>query len=140
MIGRLRKRLGEDRGGSMIEFAISAFLLVMVILAVVEFSRMVSVYTDLADAARAGVRYAIVHGPDNWPPVPDIPTVVQSYAVGWLDTSQLASNVTVNYPNGIPPKVGDPVQVTVRYPYDPFSTYFPLSVTLSSTSEGTIAF
>lgn len=139
MIGRLRKRLAGDRGSSLVEFAVTVFLLVMVILAVVEFSRMVSIYTDLADAARAGVRYAIVHGVDNAASDSAIEGVVASYAIGWLDTSQLASNVTVSYPNGTK-NVGDPVQVTVRYAYDPFSTYFPLSVTLSSTSEGTIAF
>ena len=56
--GRERRRCGQ----ALVEFAVSAFLLVMVLLSVIEMTRFLLVYTALDNAARAGTRYAIVHG------------------------------------------------------------------------------
>jgi hypothetical protein len=42
--------------------AVVALMTVIMLLFVVEMGRMVLVYTTVANAARAGVRYAIVHG------------------------------------------------------------------------------
>ncbi|HYV61739.1 MAG TPA: TadE/TadG family type IV pilus assembly protein, partial [Bryobacteraceae bacterium] len=44
------------------EFAVVAFLSLILLLSIVEISRMTLVYTTVANAARAGARYAIVHG------------------------------------------------------------------------------
>jgi hypothetical protein len=54
-----------------------------------------------------------------------------------LNTNNLV--VTVTYPSGSN-NVGSPVSVTAVYPYDPFTTFFPLSVRLGSTSQGIITF
>jgi Flp pilus assembly protein TadG len=156
MISRLFKRvLAGTRGSSLVEFGLVSVLLVLVILGVVEMSRMVLVYTTIANAARAGARYAIVHGSDrptglgvDGPSGPgaysQICTVVKNFAsVGLLDTSKLTctNRITVTYtPSNN--KVGSNVQVYVTYPYDPWITYFaPLgSVTLRSISQGVITF
>ena len=55
-----RKRL--ERGAGLIEFALVALQLMLVLLSLLEFGRMVLVSTSVANAARTGVRYAIVHG------------------------------------------------------------------------------
>ena len=52
-------------GQSLVEFSLVSFILFIVVLGLLEISRMVLVYAAVADAARAGVRYAIVHGSDR---------------------------------------------------------------------------
>jgi Flp pilus assembly protein TadG len=136
-------------GQVLVEFAIVAFLSLILLLSIVEISRMALVYTTIANAARAGARYSIVHGGTRTGSGVDGPsgpaqnpqqvlTVVQNFAsAGLLSTSGLI--ITVNYP-GASNAPGQLVSVTVIYPYDPLTTYFPLRVRLGSMSEGVIAF
>ncbi|MCU1248003.1 MAG: hypothetical protein JWQ49_1032 [Edaphobacter sp.] len=146
---RLIDRWREDRGSSLIEFALIAFMFVIVLTGVVEMGRMVLVYTTIANAARAGARYAIVHGadqtvspsgPGNPCTCPAVKTVVKNFAsAGLVNTSALT--ITVSYPNG-DNKAGSPVAVKVMYTYDPFVNYFStlLNKSLGSTSQGIITY
>jgi len=146
---RSKARLGGTQGSAIVEFSLVAFMTIMLILAVVEMGRMILVYTTVANAARAGARYAIVHGNTRTGTGVDGPsgpgdnptqvvTVVTNFAsAAPLDMSRLV--VTVSYPSGSN-GVGSPVTVTAVYPYDPFTTFFPLSVRLGSTSQGVITF
>jgi Flp pilus assembly protein TadG len=126
----------------------------MVILGVVEMCRMVLVYTTLANGARIGVRYAIVHGSDS-PPTTSVQSVVNNYLqAGTISTTTAAcppapssaACVQVTYPDPVGASSsgcttpGCHVTVTVSYPYDPLTSYFPLSVNLGSTSQGVITF
>ena len=139
-----------DKGSSLLEFALIAVAFILLLLGVVEMGRMVLVYTTVANAARAGARYAIVHGGDRTGTGADGPsgpgnvtqvqTVVKNFAsAGLLTTSNL--NISVTYPNGAN-TAGSPVSVTVTYPYDPLVTFFNplLSNTLGITSQGIITF
>jgi hypothetical protein len=112
--------------------------------------RIVLVYTTVANAARVGARYAIVHGsyrtgsgatgPSGPGSTTQVETVVKNFAsAGLLDTSRLT--ITVTYPDGTNGP-GKAVKVAVTYPYDPFVRFFnsSLSVTLGSTSRGIITF
>jgi Flp pilus assembly protein TadG len=133
-----------------VEFSLVGFMLSIMVLAVFEMGRMVLVYTTIANAARAGARYAIVHGssrvagagstnasgPSNNPA--QVLTVVTDFAgAGMLTTSRLV--ITVAYP-GSSNAPGQLVNVTVKYPYDPLTTWLPLRVNLGSTTQGVIAF
>jgi Flp pilus assembly protein TadG len=148
-------RWREDRGSSLIEFALISFMFIILLVGVIEMGRMVLVYTTIANAARAGARYAIVHGGDrtgigatgvdaaSGPGSPctcsQIQTVVKNFAsAGLLDTTKLT--VTVNYPNGN--TAGSLVTVQVAYTYDPFVNYFGtlLNKSLGSTSQGVITY
>ena len=60
-----RNRKATERGANLIEFALVALLLCLLLLAFVEFGRLLLVYNSVNNAARAGVRYAIVHGADR---------------------------------------------------------------------------
>jgi Flp pilus assembly protein TadG len=51
----------RERGSTLVEFAIGATVFLMVMFAVIEFSRMLWVHNALADAARRGARYAVTH-------------------------------------------------------------------------------
>jgi Flp pilus assembly protein TadG len=143
---RVRDRWREDRGSTLVEFALIAFMFVIVLAGVVEMGRMVLVYNTIANAAREGTRYAIVHGADQTVSpsgpgnVTKVQTVVKNFAsAGLVDTSALT--ITVSYPNGNN-TAGSPVTVKVLYTYDPFVGFFNsiLKPTLGSTSEGVISF
>lgn len=149
---RLRdsQRWKAEQGSTLVEFSLIAFMFIIMLLAVVEMGRMLLVYTTVANAARAGARYAIVHGgertgsgssgPSGPGSVAQVQAVVQDFAsAGLVNTSRLT--ITVSYPTGLN-TAGSPVSVTVSYPYDPLVSYFnsALSVTMGSTSEGVITF
>jgi Flp pilus assembly protein TadG len=145
----IRSRQTATRGQTLVEFSLVAFLSVMLLLSIVEISRMALVYTTVANAARAGVRYSIVHGGTRTGTGVDGPsgpaqnpsqvlTVIKNFAsAGLLTTASLI--ITVNYA-GASNAPGQPVSVTVIYPYDPLTAYFPLRVRLGSVSPGVIAF
>jgi Flp pilus assembly protein TadG len=141
------ERSRADRGSTMVEFSLIAFMFIIVLLGVVEMGRMVLVYTTVANAARAGARYAIVHGQDQAPPYRQGPAntgAVQAVATHFASAGLVNMSlvvVTVNYPNN-DSNPGSPVTVTVSYPYDPLVSYFTslLNNTLSSTSQGIITY
>ncbi len=147
---RIARARARAKGQSLIEFSLVCFMMGVMVLAVVEISRMVLVYATVANAARIGARYAIVHGssraagsgisnasgPANNPA--QVVTLIQNFAgAGALTTSRLI--ITVTYPGGSNAP-GQLVNVTVIYQYDPLTTYLPLRVRLGSTTEGVIAF
>lgn len=57
-LGTFRK---DQRGATLVEFAIGATVFLTVMFAVVEFGRALWVHNALADAARRGARYAVVN-------------------------------------------------------------------------------
>ena len=130
------RRVGNARGQSLVEFSLCVFLLVMLLIGVVEIGRMVLVYTTIANAARAGARYAAVRGADSPATVSQVKAVVTAY----LSAAPMnAASATVNV-SGAGGSIGSTVTVQVSYVYDPFTTYFPLSATLGSTSAGVVSF
>ena len=138
-----RSRRSAARGSTAIEFVILALTLLVVLFTGIEIDRMVFVYTNLADGAKAGVRYAIVRGstrpsgastPGDPSPVVDM---VKYYATA-IDPTKLS--VSVNYldANNNP---GSRVQVLVSYTYDPWTGFpFLSGVTLRANSQGRIAY
>ena len=143
-------RLARSAGQGLVEFSLVTFMVCVLVLAVVEMGRMVLVYTTVANAARAGARYATVHGssraagsgstnasgPSSNPA--QVLTVIKDFAsAGLLTPSRLV--ITVAYP-GSSNAPGQLVNVTVKYPYDPLTTWLPFRVNLGSTTQGVIVF
>ena len=134
------------RGGqTLVEFTVVTLMMVVILLFVVEMGRALLVYTTVANAARAGVRYAIVHGSSRTDgsasgtgSTTQVVTVVKNFAsAGLLTTSLLVINVT--YPNASNAP-GKSVNITVVYPYDPLTTYFSKTLRFGSASQGIIVF
>jgi Flp pilus assembly protein TadG len=142
-----------------VEFSLVSSLLVMLLFSIVEMGRMVLVYTTVANASRAGARYAIVHGntrtgtgvdgPSGPGNTAQVETVVKHFAsAGLLATGRLIVTVTycaAPYPStcSATPTSNSPgqsVNVSAVYPYDPFTTYLPLRVRLGSATQGVITF
>jgi Flp pilus assembly protein TadG len=144
-----RRSVLSQRGQSLVEFTVVTVLTLFLLLAVFECSRMVLVYNTVASAARAGMRYACVHGSTRTgsgaagPSGPSanpaqVLTVVRNFAsAGLLNTGNLIISAT--YPGGSNAP-GQTVVVSVIYPYDAFVTYFPIHPRLGSATQGVIAF
>lgn len=131
------------RGGALVEFALVAVLLLTVMFACFEFSRMLLAYNSLANAAGSGSRYAIVHGntgaANNCGPgntAACVAAVRAMAVIGMLNPARL--NIAVGYPNGTN-QPGSRVTVNVTYAYDPWFE-LPLRVNLGATSEGVIVY
>ena len=116
---KLRRR--GRRGATMVEFGFFFIAFLALSVGLIEMGRAVWTYVTLSHAARAGGRYAIVHGASN--PIPDggltVAQFVKKNAVG-LDGDTI--NVAVTYDSGTPgdsaPNVqGNVVQIRVQYPF-----------------------
>lgn len=137
----------RQSGATLVEFALVCVQLVVVLLAMFEFGRMILVYTTVANAARIGARYAIVHGskntgtgtagPSGYGNETEVINAVKTYTTGFaLDPSKLT--VTVTYQGNLNTP-GSRVNVRVVYGYDPW-TILPIGLNLGTTSEGVITF
>lgn len=139
----------DDHGQASVEFVLAIVFLVLFIIGILELLLMVYTYSVLADSAKEGVRYAIVHGSGNsvasGPACPcsaiDGPPgtgAVKTYAQYSLhDTSTMT--VTVTYPD----TSNDPpsrVRVAVSYPYQPFFGFGWPTVTVNAAAEGRIQY
>ena len=138
-----------------------AIFLLLLIVGFIEAVLLLYTYNVVADSAKEGVRYAIVHGADNTssvgpncssgcPAIDGDPGtgVVKTYAQYSLHyISGNAMTVTVDYnPNGANPG-NKPcnaalclVRVTVSYPYKPFFGLGWPTVTVNAAAQGRIAY
>lgn len=146
-----------ERGASMVEFAISASALLLVMFGILEFGRVLYTYHTVSNAARLGSRYAIVRGAnctvlDNCPhvtsaqlqtwvqsQVPMVDSNTMTVTATWSTSTNPNTDCSATDPagNDVP---GHMVCVTVSYPFNfavPFVSNTPL--TLSSTSKMVIA-
>ena len=144
-----------QRGQAAVEFALTITILVFLLVGMLELTMLIYTYSVLADAAKEGVRYAIVHGASvsdptsgdtasaPWPPCTTPATgsllsTVRTYAAASLHSTS-SMNIYACYPDGSN-KPGSAVQVTVNYPYQPlFGLGWP-KVNVSANSAGRIMF
>ena len=125
--------------------------LVVFLLSFIEITALVYTYSVLADSAKEGVRYGVVHGTlsstCNGPGAAGIAcdagaagvkAAVTSYATGSLNNTA-GMTVTPTYPDGTSTP-SSRVRVVVSYPYQPlFGLGWP-TVTVNAASEGRITF
>ena len=60
---RIKHFKQNEKGSTLVEFAIGASVFVMAMFAVLEFGRFIWAHNALVDAARRGARYAVLHQP-----------------------------------------------------------------------------
>ena len=156
------RRRHATHGQAQVEFALVIVFLMILILSMVELLTMMHTYNVLADSAKEGLRYAVVHGTANSTPSgPTCPCadidgpaappgtvpgygsgygVVQTYAQYSLH-NMTGLTVTVTYlDTGNPPANQAPnrVKVVVAYPYHPFFNLGWPTVTINAAAEGRI--
>jgi Flp pilus assembly protein TadG len=151
------------RGQAQVEFALVIVLLIITLVSILELILLMHTYNTVADAAKEGLRYAIVHGSGNSTPCsknsttdidgPAAPAgtvpgygsgygVVQTYAQYSLH-NMAGMTVTVNYPDYVSAaKLGNNppsrVQVIVTYPLHPVFGFGWPTVTVNAAAEGRI--
>jgi len=132
---RTEKRIPpDDRGQSTVEFALTIVFVMVTVFWALELLLFIYTYTVMADAAKEGVRYAVVHGcafapncsgpcPSPYPACADaaganVVTQVKNYAkFCFHDISGI--NVSVNYQDNSAATPGR-VQVIIHYPFKPY--------------------
>jgi Flp pilus assembly protein TadG len=152
----LRSQRDREAGQAIVEFALMAVFLILLIVAFIEMVMLLYTYNVLADSAKEGVRFAIVHGATNSSPTgPTCPCssidgapgtgVVKTYAQYSLhSTSNMTVAVSYN-PGGANGasacnKAPCLVRVTVSYPYQPFFGLGWPTVNVNAAAEGRIVF
>lgn len=149
MLRGLSRRLRGERGEAQVEFALS----IMVVLVTIFFAweLLMAMYTAavLADAAKEGVRYAIVHGSNSSlcsgpnpsspctydAPAAEVVNTVKTYAQASLHNIS-AITVTVTYPDGNNEALSR-VEVTVIYNFVPYVN-LPFTPRLTTKAAGRI--
>jgi len=92
----------NERGASLVEFSIAATVFLISIFAVLEFGRALWVHNALADAARKGARYAVLHNASAGANVKNVvvygdPAGGSSPVVDNLDVSNVNVTYAANY-------------------------------------------
>jgi len=100
MIFSIKSSSKNQRGATLVEFAIAATVFLTVMFAVLEFGRALWVHNALTDAARRGARYAVLHAASDAGAVKNVvvfgdPAGGSQPVVANLTTD----NVTVTYSN-----------------------------------------
>lgn len=88
----------NERGGTLVEFAIAATVFLTAMFGVIEFGRAIWTHNALTDAARRGARYAVLHTADDIDQVKNV--VVYGDPAGGtqpLVADLTTDNVTVTY-------------------------------------------
>ena len=153
--GKVYAASRRQQGQAAIEFALVVVFLVVLLVSILEMTMFIYTYAALTNAAKEGVRYAVVHGTSSgltvtgsavsspWPPCATAATgsllsTVQTYASLSLHNTSTMS-IDACYPDG-DNKPGSAVQVRVSYPYQPIFGLRWASVTVSASSVGRIMF
>lgn len=117
-----------NSGQATVELAIAAFVLFVVLFAIIEMGIVIYDYNMVCSAAREAVRYAIVHPSDT--------AGIRNAAINsapFLTPSNISVNVSVTDPND---STKSDAQVTISYPYTLQIPLLPSTgLTLGSTSQ-----
>lgn len=62
---RIKNFKQDEKGSTLVEYAIGATVFIMAVFAVLEFGRAVWAHNALTDATRRGARYAVLHKPNS---------------------------------------------------------------------------
>jgi len=159
MVEKRRSTRRQERGQAAVEFLFTVLFVMLFVLAFVELVLLIFSYNVLADSAKEGVRFAIVHGTKslscNGPGDPldvtlvcdntkaGVKTAVRTYA-NHSGQSVPNTDITVTYANPAGGAVcsapGCTVEVQVGHAYRPFFGLGWPSVTMHATSEGVVTF
>ena len=147
---RTSRRTRGERGSMLLEFTLSVWMIFLVVFLIFEFCMMVYTYSVLSDAAREGIRYAVVHGTDSGSCSgpssgcgdtggSNVTSVVRDYAsLSFHDLRGMT--VTPTWPDGTSTP-GSRVKITLNYPYIAYLQVPGFdSPTMQVTAEGRVVF
>jgi len=143
---RLRLLMGSERGTAVVEFALVAPILFLLVFGILDFGRALNYYNDLTQLAGQGARAAAVNrNPDGTAIAASAGTVDnadcggKSYSIQcqladyYVTTKELKNGVHVCIPS-LPTAIGQPVTVHTTYQFNFTGNLFGFTtITLSST-------
>ncbi len=131
------KRRARQRGNAMIESALTAVLLFMLIFGIVGFGRAIWAYGWVSHAAREATRWAAVRGSESGraATASDVTNFVSQQLAGLTNNNNELNVATTWSPNNSP---GSFVQVTVQYTCTQIVPWVP-QIVVSSSSQMMIA-
>ena len=116
-------RTGSRRGSTIVEFALSFMLFIVILLTLMEVGRAMWTYTTLAHAARQAGRYCMVRGSLNPAVARELHAIVEKSCLG-LDPSSIQLETKWKDPddgrvsaNAAAVERGDVIEVKVKYPF-----------------------
>ena len=127
-----------ERGQSLVEFAISLTVMMMLLAGAVEFGIALFQFVQLRDAAQEGALYGSIHPGDD----ANIMARVRTASPSPIDLYDPDVTIVITYPNGAPHCEGKGIQVNVSYPHQismPFispiigSNTIPLTASVTDT-------
>jgi Flp pilus assembly protein TadG len=129
----MRENRSRQKGGTLLEAAITLMLFFTLIFGVLEFGRAYNLYQAITNAAREGARYSVAPfpGTNNLPTTVQVEARVQQYlnSVGARGTTVNVSQNTAGVVNGVN-VVYTQVNVTVPYAF----LFFPFASINMQTS------
>jgi Flp pilus assembly protein TadG len=143
----LRRASGSESGSLVVETALSLLLVIPTVFWLFEMCMLTYTYSVLGEAARQGIRYAIVHGTDTTncsgpssgcadPSGANVLAVVkQAAAYSFHDLSNM--QVQVSYPDlsSSPPSR---VAITIKYSYVPYIKLPGITQSVQLSAQGRI--
>lgn len=120
---------GGERGASLVEFALIAPFLILLLIGIIEFGYLFGEFNDVRHGAREGARIAAVNAGDN----------------GFLHTTtcdamDLTTNITVQFTDGASGAIGDVGTVTVQATPGSLSGLNLIEIFLPNTLTTTVEF
>jgi Flp pilus assembly protein TadG len=135
--GRLRALGHDQRGTALVEFALVALPLFLVLFGIIDFGRALNYYNDMTQLAGQGARFAAVNEEPCQQGQPGCGTASGSFQqdlAAWSDSPELKNNVQVCIKNDpSTTTVGSPVTVKVSYQFHFLPLIASIPITLSST-------
>lgn len=137
------RRLSDETGAAMVEFALVATVLLLLVFGILYFGRYINYATDQTHLANEAARWAAVNlnpGSTNGRSCGSLQTCVQVQAdsnelrTGGTNDVPNPAQVCITFPNGTS-NVGDPVQakVTAKFQFLPLFNLAPITVSESAT-------
>jgi Flp pilus assembly protein TadG len=128
-------RSGSRSGQTMIEFMLSAALLLLLVFGIMEMALVVFTYNSISNAAREASRYAIAAGPNS--PAPASTSQIQAFAMKCAPSLKLsASDVNVSWITDPNLSSRQDAKITVSHTYPVSVPFLPkVNLKLSSTSQ-----
>jgi hypothetical protein len=114
MTKKLFSSHSHERGQSLVEFAISLTVIMLLLAGAVEFGIALFQFVQLRDAAQEGALYGSIHPGDD----ANIELRVKSASQSPIDLQNDPDvDITINYPDGAPHCEGKGIEVEVSYPH-----------------------
>lgn len=122
-------RKARERGASLVEFALIAPFLILLLLGIIEFGYLFGEFNDVRHGAREGARVAAVNAGDN--------TFLHTAT---CDAMDLTTNISVQFTDGATGVIGDVGSVTVAATPGSLSGLGLIEIFLPNTLSSTVEF